>query len=131
VAYTWLDTEVLAVDRTTLAPPPFSVGSPLHRRPRHAGGLALQYSRGSLTVFADIAGRGKTLDVEPNQGATAGLFDNPGYTTVDIGGSIRVTKNLEFFGRGLNLFDRRYEESLGYPARGRGGMIGARVAVGD
>jgi outer membrane cobalamin receptor len=131
-AYTWLDTRVLAVDRTaTAAPPPYSVGSALARRPRHAATLALQYGRGPVVAFADVTGRGHMLDVEPNQGASAGLFDNPGYAIVDLGASVRVTRSLEVFGRGMNLFDRRYEEALGYPAPGRGGMIGARVAFGE
>ena len=130
-AYTWLDTEVLALDRTTLAPPPFAVGSPLLRRPRHIGSVALQYARGPLTAFADIAGRGKTLDVEPNFGASAGLYQNPGYTVVDAGATVRLTGNLEVFGRGSNLLDRHYEETLGYPAPGRGGMIGVRIAIGE
>ena len=38
-AYTFLSTEILAVDRTASAPPPFSVGDPLIRRPRHQGSL--------------------------------------------------------------------------------------------
>ena len=35
VGYTFLDTEVLAVDDERLAPPPFTVGDPLLRRPDH------------------------------------------------------------------------------------------------
>jgi len=34
------------------------------------------------------------------------------------------------FARMLNLFDRGYEEVLGYPAPGRTAYVGARVAVG-
>ena len=33
-SYTLLETEILAVDRTTIAPPPFKVGDPLIRRPK-------------------------------------------------------------------------------------------------
>ena len=36
----------------------------------------------------------------------------------------------EIFARALNLFDRQYEEVLGYPAPGRTAYVGARFAVG-
>jgi outer membrane cobalamin receptor len=130
-AYTWLDTEILAVDGTASAPPPFAAGDPLIRRPRHRGSVALQFSRGALTAFAEASSRGRTRDVEPSFGASAGLFDNPGYTVVDAGASVRLAEGIDVFGRGLNLLDRGYEETLGFPAPGRAGMIGVRVAVGD
>jgi outer membrane receptor protein involved in Fe transport len=130
-AYTWLDTEILAVDGTSSAPPPFAAGDRLIRRPRHRGGVAVQFSHGALTAFAEASSRGRTRDVEPNFGASAGLFDNPGYMVVDAGASVRLSRGIDVFGRGLNLLDREYEETLGFPAPGRGGMIGVRVAVGD
>jgi hypothetical protein len=37
---------------------------------------------------------------------------------------------VDVFARGMNLFDRTYEETLGYPALQRSGMVGVRVAVG-
>jgi len=48
----------------------------------------------------------------------------------NLGGSWRPVKPLEIFVRALNLFDRQYEEVLGYPAPGRTGYVGVRVAVG-
>jgi outer membrane cobalamin receptor len=39
-------------------------------------------------------------------------------------------KAVEIFARALNLFDRQYEEVLGYPAPGRTAYVGARFAVG-
>ena len=38
--------------------------------------------------------------------------------------------HLDILSRALNLFDRQYEEVLGYPAPGRTGYVGVRVAVG-
>jgi outer membrane cobalamin receptor len=43
---------------------------------------------------------------------------------------VRVHRAIDVFARGINLFDREYEETLGYPALGRSGMVGVRVAVG-
>ena len=128
--YTWLDTAILDVDRAGTAPPPFSAGDPLVRRPRHQGNLGVTYVRSRVTGFLDVGGRGRALDIEPNYGAFGGLFTVPGFTVVDAGGAFRVYRTLEVFARATNLLDRAYEEILGFPALRRNGMIGVRVAVG-
>ncbi len=128
-AYTFLPTEVLAVDGSSAAPSPFSVGDPLLRRPRHQGSLDLLWSAGHFSAFAEARARGTVLDVEPNFGTFGGLFTAPGYFVMDAGGSWRAHKSFEIFARGLNLLDQSYEEAFGYPALGRSGMIGVRVAV--
>ena len=129
-AYTWLDTEILAVDRAGAAPPPFTTGDALVRRPRHQANMQLTYVRSRLTGFLDVGGRGHALDIEPNYGAFGGLFMVPGYTVVNAGGAFRVHRTVEVFARGTNLFDRWYEETLGFPALGRAGTVGVRLAVG-
>ena len=67
-------------------------------------------------MFASLAARGTTLDAEPAFGPSGGLFENPGRTVVDTGGSFRVVRGVEVFARVLNLFDKAYEEVLGFPA---------------
>ncbi|MGE5362473.1 MAG: TonB-dependent receptor [Bacteroidales bacterium] len=129
VAYTWLDTEVLAVDRAGVAPPPFHVGDPLLRRPRSLGSVDLLLARGRFTAYSQVGARGRTLDIEPNYGAYGGLFWNPGYATVRCGAAWRIAPALEVFGRVDNLFDRRYEETFGFPALGRTAMAGVRIAA--
>ena len=128
-SYTFLDTEVLAVDNTGAAPPPFTVGDPLLRRPRHQGSLDLLWTRKALSAFAEVRARGEVLDVEPSFGAFGGLFESAGFTVVDVGASWRFAHGIEVFARALNLLDRPYEEFLGYPAPGRLGVVGVRVAV--
>jgi outer membrane receptor protein involved in Fe transport len=127
-AYTFLPTEVLAVDGTESAPPPFTVGDPLIRRPRHQGSLSLLWTRGAATAFAEARARGTELDIEPNYGTFGGLFRGSGYYVVDAGASWRLTPWLEVYARGMNLFDRPYEEVYGYPALGRTATGGVRVA---
>ena len=83
-----------------------------------------------VSAFAQIQMRGETLDAEPAFGPTGGLYTNPGYTIFNLGGSWRPVKAVEIFVRALNLFDRDYEEVLGYPAPGRTAYVGARFAVG-
>jgi outer membrane cobalamin receptor len=115
-AYTFLATEVLAVDRTASAPPPFSVGDPLIRRPRHQGSLEIVATRGRVTGFAEAGARGRTLDIEPNYGAFGGLFPDAGFVAANAGLTVRVHRMVDVFARGLNLFDRHYDVALGYPA---------------
>jgi outer membrane receptor protein involved in Fe transport len=119
---------VLAVDGTTSAPPPFTVGDPLIRRPRHQGSLSLLWAKGPASAFAEARARGTELDIEPNYGTFGGLFHGAGYYVVNAGGSWRLTPWLELYARGMNLFDRPYEEVYGYPALGRTATGGVRVA---
>ena len=68
--------------------------------------------------------------MEPSYGTFGGLFDAAGYNVWSTGASWRVSRRLEVFGRIENLFDRDYEEVFGFPALGRGAMVGMRVAAG-
>ncbi len=131
VAYTWLDSAVLAVDRAGgEAPPPFHVGDALLRRPRHEGSVDLLFARGRFTAYSQLGARGRTLDVEPSYGALGGLFWNPGFATMRCGASWKLHPALTLVGRVDNVFDRRYEETFGFPALGRTIMAGVRVAAG-
>ena len=128
--YTFLDTEILAVNGSSLAQAPYAVGDPLLRRPRHSGSIDASWTHARGSAFAQLQMRGETLDAEPAFGPTGGLYENPGYTVFNLGGSWRPVKAVEIFARALNLFDRDYEEVLGYPAPGRTAYVGARFAVG-
>ena len=127
LAYTFMPTEILAVDQSAEAPPPFAVGDALIRRPRHQGAVDLGWTRSAVSAFTTVRVRGEVLDIEPSFGAFGGLFTAPGFTVLDAGASWRIAPHVEVFGRGLNLFDRQYEEAFGYPAPGRLGMVGLRV----
>jgi outer membrane cobalamin receptor len=129
-AYTLLSTEILAVDRAGIAPDPFSVGDRLIRRPRHQGSVDLVATRGRFTGFVEAGARGRTLDIEPNYGAFGGLFENAGHVAFNAGLTVRVHRTVDLFVRGLNLSDRRYEETLGFPALERSGVAGVRLALG-
>ena len=130
LAYTLLDSEVLAVDGDDEAPPPFAVGDPLLRRPRHQFSAQLTADTGPFTVFVNGGARSRVLDVEPSLGTFGGLHDSPGFNTWTAGASLRVRRVGEVFGRIENLFDREYEEALGFPALGRRATLGLRVAAG-
>jgi len=130
VGYTFLDTEILAIDQDNDAPPPFAVGQSLLRRPPHQFFADVILTNGRLGAFVRAGGRSKALDVEPSFGTFGGLFDTPGYQVWSAGGSWRIAKGIEAYGRVENLFDRGYEEALGYPALGRRATAGVRIAAG-
>ncbi len=129
-SYTFLDAEIRAIDQTSQAPSPYQVGDPLLRRPRHHAALDFAWTTARATVFASLAARGTTLDAEPAFGPSGGLFENPGRAVVETGGSFRVVRGVDVFARVLNLFDKAYEEVLGFPAPGRTAFAGIRVAAG-
>lgn len=129
-SYTFLSTDVLAVDDGDgEAPPPYRVGDPLLRRPRHQAALDARWTAGRVSTFGEAILRGATLDAEPTFGPTGGLFENPGYAVIHVGASVRLVRGVDLYGRITNLFDRSYEEVLGYPAPGRLAFIGVRLAA--
>jgi outer membrane cobalamin receptor len=126
-AWTLLDTTILGVDgAASVAPAPYVVGDTLIRRPRHQASLEIGWSHARrATAFALVTGRGKTRDLEPSFADR--VFENDGYLSVELGGSLRLARQVELFGRVTNLFDRDYEEIFGYPAPGRAALVGVRV----
>jgi outer membrane cobalamin receptor len=129
VGYTRLDTEILAVDGGADAPPPFVPGDPLLRRPAHRFSVDAAARAGRVAAYVQGHGRGRQRDVEPSLGTFGGLFDAPGYAAWHAGVSWQVVRQVELFGRVNNLFDRTYEEVLGFPAPDRGFFAGLRVAA--
>jgi outer membrane receptor protein involved in Fe transport len=124
--YTRLETDVLAVEGTTLANFPFEVGQPLLRRPRHSGGFNATWHRGRLTANLNGYLRGRVLDVEPNFGAFGGFFPNKGYVLSNTGLAYRLPGGVELYGRLNNFLNQKYEESLGFPALRLNFLAGVR-----
>ncbi len=122
-------TEILANDGRPGAPSPFEVGDPLLRRPDVAGFVDVLVSAGRISAFGRVDSRGDARDIDPSFGANAGIFTNPGFTTVDAGLSFRAAGRIEVFGRVLNLLDADYEEIFGFPALGRSALVGVRIAA--
>ncbi|HTV03022.1 MAG TPA: TonB-dependent receptor [Luteitalea sp.] len=123
-------TRILANDGRPDAPNPFQVGDALLRRPELAGFADLVFSSGRVSGFFRVDGRGEARDIDPSFGASLGILDNSGFTTADLGASVRLLDQVDVFGRVTNLFDRSYEEIFGFPALGRSVIVGVRVAAG-
>ena len=131
VAYTLLDTEILAVDQDREAPPPFTPGDALLRRPKHQFSVDLSAAAGRLTGFVHGGARSSVRDVEPSLGTFGGIFESAGYSVWDAGATWKLIDTVSIFGRVNNLFNRDYEEVLGFPALPRGVFAGVRVAAGN
>jgi outer membrane receptor protein involved in Fe transport len=130
-SYTFLDTEVLALDHAPdVAPAPFTVGDPLLRRPRHQLNVDLLWRHRVATAYFRAGGRSQSLDVEPNWGASGGLFSSPGFGVADAGVTFHAGRYADVLVRADNLFDRQYEAVFGYPAPRRSFTVGVRLAAG-
>ncbi len=129
-AYTYLKTSVTkqGLDPSTGAA--FAAGQSLLRRPRHAAALDAALAIGSSTrLTTDLRYVGPRVD----QDFTSFPFPRvtlPGYIRIDLAGEREVVRP-QAYGPGFavrlrveNLFDRRYEEVLHFPARRRNLLIG-------
>ncbi len=126
-AYTYLDAAVLGLDgSSTLVRDFFRLGQQLIRRPRHAGSCLAVWQRGRATVSTGAIFRGRTLDIDPSRGVSGGQFLNPFYANFELGGQWELRRGIALTARVSNLFDRFYEESLGFPALGRNFTAGLR-----
>ena len=99
------------------------------RRPRHSGDIGLTWFGKKWT--------GSWATVFVGQRADSDFFtfsrpltSNPRYTVSNVALTYAVSRMLSFFLRGENLFDRNYQEVLGYQALGRGAVAGAKFHLG-
>jgi outer membrane cobalamin receptor len=136
IAYTFLDSSVLALDHSTTATDPFTVGQRLLRRPRHSASYNITWRYGRLTLNTNAYIRGETLDVDPTNGISACtwygapcFFNNKGFTRMDAGFSFRIARGVELYGRVNNLLNREYEEIFGYPANRANFMGGMKFTI--
>jgi outer membrane receptor protein involved in Fe transport len=130
-SYTFADTGVLALDNAPgVAPAPFAVGDPLLRRPRHQANADLLWRHRFVTAYFNVGGRSGVLDVEPNWGASGGLFRAAGFGVAGAGAAVHAGRHLDVLLRADNLFDRGYEAAFGYPAPRRSFTLGVRLAAG-
>ncbi|MGB6429313.1 MAG: TonB-dependent receptor [Candidatus Acidiferrales bacterium] len=132
--YTWLNSEILALNGSPEPLVPFVVGEPLLRRPRNLGGYDVSWRHGRLLLNSNAVVHGADLDVEPNYGTYACdidlpcLFENKGYVDVNAGFSYQLPRGVEIYGRLNNLLDQKYEEAFGYPALHLNFLTGIKIS---
>jgi len=123
--YSYDDTLVLA--SPYYWDPATSAGNRLLRRPPHSGSLIANASFRNLNVNLSGYFTGKRTDSDFNY---LGMTSNPGYARFDFATSYVVTRGVTIHARIANLFDKQYQDALGYPALGREFRMGALYRLG-
>jgi vitamin B12 transporter len=119
--YTYDDTRVLVAaspfDPTELP------GNHLLRRPVNSGSLTMNaaFRNFSLTIGGYFSGIRTDSDF-----LGLGFTHNPGYARFDVSSSYRIGHGLLLYARATNLFDKQYQDALGYPALGRDARVGLK-----
>jgi vitamin B12 transporter len=119
--YTLDDTRVLqspnAFDPSELP------GNHLLRRPVNSGSLTLNAAirRFGITLGGYFTGVRTDSDF-----LGLGFTRNPGYARFDLAAHYDLRYGVSFYARAANLFDKKYQDALGYPALGRDVRAGVR-----
>jgi vitamin B12 transporter len=119
--YTYDDTLVIASPNAF--DPALMPGNRLIRRPANSGSVTFvgTFRRFSATFAGYFSGPRTDSDF-----LGIGLTRNPGYARFDLATSYSVSRGFSIYARATNLFDKSYQEALGYPALGRDARIGVR-----
>jgi outer membrane receptor protein involved in Fe transport len=129
-SYTWLESEVLQLNGSSgLVENYYYLGQPLPRRPKQSGSFVVTVRHGRADVNLTGSWRGKTLDVEPNYGASAGFFKNPGYQDAGVNLNYRVRGDLTAYANLRNALNQHYEEIYGFPTPGLNFVMGLKWSL--
>jgi vitamin B12 transporter len=120
--YTYDATLVLKTDNPP-SDPAYSPGEPLLRRPKNSGSIIFNvlWARVNWNFIGYFTGVRTDINFFTLEPA-----NNPGYARFDMAASYNVTRSLAVTARAWNLFDKQYQDALGYPALGRTFTAGLR-----
>ena len=110
---------------------PSSTGQQIRevRRPKHSGSIALDGTAGPLTYGVSVAYSGARTDNDFNVFPSR-LVRLGAYWLADARVAYAISRHVEIFARGSNLFDDHYQDVFGYRSEGRGIYAGIRLAAG-
>lgn len=119
--YTYDDTRVLQAPN--VFDPSELPGNHLLRRPVNSGSLMLNasYRHFGFTVGGYFSGVRTDSDF-----LFLGFTSNAGYARFDAATHYDFGHGVSLFARAQNLFDKQYQDVLGYPALGRDARVGVR-----
>ncbi len=119
--YTYDDSRVISSPNAF--DPALVPGNRLLRRPLNSGSITLNgtFRRFSATFAGYFTGQRTDSDF-----LGLGYLRNLGYARFDLSTSYTFYRGLSIYARATNLFDRQYQDALGYPALGRDARIGLR-----
>jgi len=120
-SYSYDDTRVIKAPNAF--DPVEAPGNRLLRRPVHSGNLVLNASllRMNWNLAGYFSGRRTDSDF-----LGLGLTRNPGYARFDLATSYALSRGVSLTGRVANLFDKQYQEAIGFPALGREVRVGVK-----
>ncbi len=98
-------------------------GNRLARRPPNSGSIMFT---GTFRQFSATFGGYFTGQRTDSDFLGLGYTHNPGYARFDLAANYNVTRSLAFTARATNLFNKQYQDALGYPALGRDYRFGLR-----
>jgi vitamin B12 transporter len=98
-------------------------GNRLIRRPLQSGSLTLSaaFRRFDFLLAGYFSGPRTDSDF-----LGLGLTHNPGYARFDVAGSYNFGRGVTLYVRATNLFDKQYQDAIGFPALGRDARIGVK-----
>ena len=119
--YTYDDSRVLVASNSF--DPTELPGNHLIRRPVNSASLTLNaaFRRLNITLGGYFTGVRTDSDF-----LGLGLTRNPGYARFDLSSSYSVGRGISLYARATNLFDKQYQDALGYPALGRDMRAGVK-----
>jgi vitamin B12 transporter len=123
--YTYDDSRVLVASNAF--DPAEIPGNRLLRRPVNSGSIVLNggYRQFQGNIAGTFVGRRTDSDF-----LGLGYTSDPGYVRVDIAASYPIWTRASVIGHVTNLFNKQYQDALGYPALGRAAYIGMRFRLG-
>lgn len=102
-------------------------GNRLARRPLNSGSVTAlaSWHRFGLTLSGYFSGQRTDSDF-----LGLGLTRTPGYARYDLATVYQLTRAVSAYLRAANLFDKSYQDALGYPALGREVRVGMAYRFG-
>jgi vitamin B12 transporter len=124
-SYSYDDSLVLAAPNAF--DPTAIPGNRLARRPVNSGTLSAiaGWRRVNVTLSSYYTGQRTDSDF-----LGLGLNHTPGYARFDLASSYEIGRGVTTFIRAANLFDKSYQDALGYPALGREVLVGMKYRFG-
>jgi vitamin B12 transporter len=126
IAYTPLKALTLRLDYTFTEASDDVLHQELLRRPKHKANFDASWqASGAWQWNLDVLWVGTWVD--GNRDFSIQRLDAPGYTTVNLATTYDLTQHLALFGRIDNLFDRHFENPVGFLQPGIGVFAGVRA----
>jgi vitamin B12 transporter len=126
--YAYVDS--LVISAPNAFDPSEQAGHPLIRRPPHSGSLTMNAAFRHLNVsFAGYFTGARTDSDFLSFFAGNTCFGpcqnrNPGYARFDVATSYELAQGVSLYARSTNLFDKKYQDVVGFPALGRDVRVG-------